>query len=230
MIGSSASPVYMRSRTNNFIRALAMSAAVGLLLMLLACGKNSASANSGPGAMPAAPVTVAKAVQQPIPVELAAIGNVQPYRTVQVKSMVDGQLDRVLVQQGQDVRGGQLLFQLDKRPYQAVLEQAQGTLDKAIATAQNSRAQANRYNALLKEGVIAPQVSEQQEAQAKSDAAAVETSRAALTTAKGNLGYTDIKAPTDGRAGAILINIGNNIKTNDVNPLTTINQISPIYV
>lgn len=206
-------------------------AAVLAMLALAACSKeNSASANSGPAAMPAAPVTVATAVQQPIPIEVSAIGNVQPYRTVQIKSMVDGQLERVLVEQGQDVHAGQLLFQLDKRPYQAALESAQGALDKAIATAQNSRAQADRYSALLKEGVIAPQVAEQQEAQAKSDAAAVETARAALTTAKVNLGYTDIKAPIDGRCGAILINLGNNVKANDVNPLITINQLIPIYV
>lgn len=206
---------------------------MALIMMLAACSKQeSASANSGPApnAMPPAPVSVAKAVQEPIPLEVDAIGNVQPYRTVAVKSMVDGQLDRVLVEQGQDVHAGQLLFQLDKRPFQAALEQAQGNLDKAIATAQNSQAQANRYNALLKEGVIAPQVAEQQEAQAKSDAAAVETTRAAVQTAKVNLGYTDIKAPIDGRAGQILINLGNNVKANDVNPLITINQLIPIYV
>lgn len=221
----------MTRTRNNPLIVPASIAALFALLMLVACGKdNSASANSGPGAMPAAPVTVATAVQQPIPIEVSAIGNVQPYRTVQVKSMVDGQLERVLVEQGQDVHAGQLLFQLDKRPYQAALESAQGALDKAIATVQNSRAQADRYNSLLQEGVIAPQVAEQQEAQAKQDAAAVETARAAVTTAKVNLGYTDIKAPIDGRCGAILINLGNNVKANDTNPLITINQIIPIYV
>lgn len=201
------------------------------LFFLSGCGKqNSASANSGPAGMPAPPVTVAKAVQMPIPIEVNAIGNVQPYRTVAVKSMVDGQLVKVLVEQGQDVRAGQLLFELDKKPFEAVLQQAQGNLDKSIATANNSRAQANRYAALLKEGVIASQVAEEQEAQAKSDAAAVETARAAVQTAKVNLAYTEIHAPIDGRCGAILVNLGNNVKANDVNPLITINQITPIYV
>jgi multidrug efflux system membrane fusion protein len=83
---------------------------------------------------------------------------------------------------------------------------------------------------LLKEGVVAPQLAEEQQAQAKSDAAAVDTARAALRTAKLNLDYTDIRAPIDARAGAILVNLGNNVRANDVNPLITLNEITPIYV
>jgi multidrug efflux system membrane fusion protein len=98
-----------------------------LLIFAVGCGKSgSANARASAGAMPAAPVTVATAVQQSVPLEVAAIGNVQPYRTVQVKSMVDGQLARVLVEQGQNVRRGELLFQLDKRPFEAAVAQAQG--------------------------------------------------------------------------------------------------------
>jgi multidrug efflux system membrane fusion protein len=206
--------------------------AVAVLLfisILSACGKQeSASANTG--AMPAAPVTVANAVQQPIPIELDAIGNVQAYNTVQVRSMVDGILERVLIQQGQDVRAGQLLFQLDKRPFEAALAQAKSNLAKDEANARNDQANAERYQALLKEGVLAPQAAEQQMTQAQVSAAAVQADRAAVQTATVNLGYTDIKSPIDGRAGAILINLGNNLKANDTNPLITINQILPIFV
>ena|SRR5579884_863085 len=204
--------------------------AAAMLLALLACGRNSASANSGPPAMPAAPVNVAIAAQQPIPIELDAIGNVQAYNTVQVRSMVDGVLQRVLVQQGQDVRAGQLLFELDKRPFEATLAQAKGILAKDEANARNDQVNAERYQMLMKEGVLAPQAAEQQTTQAQAGAAAVQADRAAVQTATVNLGYTDIRSPIDGRAGAILINLGNNVKANDVNPLITINQVMPIYV
>ena len=180
--------------------------------------------------MPAAPVTVAVAEQASIPMELNAIGNAQAFRTVQVKSMVDGQIVRVLFKQGDDVRDGQLLFQLDKRPFQAALAQAQGKLAQDDATAANSRAQAARDDALLKAGVLAAQEAQAQEAQAAAYTAAVQADKAAVETARVNLGYTDIRAPISGRAGAILVNLGNLVKSNDVNPLTTLNQLTPIYV
>lgn len=219
-----------RTKKNPLIVSASV-AALFALLTLGACSKeNSASANSGPGAMPAAPVTVATAIQQPIPIEVTAIGNVQAYNTVQVRSMVDGVLQRVLVKQGEDVRADQLLFQLDKRPFEAALAQAKGILAKDEANAHNDQVNAERYQALLKEGVLAPQAAEQQTTQAQADAAAVQADRAAVQTATVNLGYTDIKAPIDGRCGAILINLGNNVKANDTNPLITINQVMPIYV
>jgi multidrug efflux system membrane fusion protein len=197
--------------------------------LLVACG-GKGQQNTARPTMPPAPVTVAVAEQASIPVELNAIGNAQAYRTVQVKSMVDGQILRVLFKQGDDVRAGQLLFQLDKRPFQAALAQAQGKLAQDQATAANSRAQASRDDALLKAGVLAPQEAQAQEAQAAAYTAAVQADKAAVETAHVNLGYTDIRAPISGRAGAILVNLGNLVKSNDVNPLTTLNQLTPIYV
>ncbi|HLK33674.1 MAG TPA: efflux RND transporter periplasmic adaptor subunit, partial [Terriglobales bacterium] len=206
---------------------------LGLLLagvsLFIACGGGKKQ-NAARGAYPAPPVTVAVAEEQAIPIELSAIGNAQPYRTVQVKSMVDGQINRVLLQQGQDVRAGELLFQLDKRPFQAVLDQAMGKLAQDEATAANSKAQAARDDALLKAGVLAPQDAQAQDAQAMANAAAVQADKAAVETARVNLGYTDIRAPISGRAGAILVNLGNLVKANDTNPLTTLNQLEPIYV
>jgi multidrug efflux system membrane fusion protein len=180
--------------------------------------------------MPAAPVTVATAEQQSIPVDVHAIGTAQPYRTVDVKSQVNGQIQRVLFQQGDFVQKGQILFQLDKRPFQAALDQAEGNLAKDKANAVDQRAQANRDNALLKAGVIATQAAEQQDAAAQAAQASVQADQAAVETAKVNLSYTDIRAPIDGRAGAILVNVGNVVQSNSTNPLTVINQISPIYV
>jgi multidrug efflux system membrane fusion protein len=199
------------------------------LLAAAACGKQNQSAVHAE-APPAPSVTVAVAGQQPIPIEIDAIGNVQPYRTVQVKSMVDGQIAKVLLKQGQDVRAGQLLFQLDKRPFEAALNQAKGQLAKDQANLWNSRAQANRNNALQKAGVVAPAVAQQLEAQARADAASVQADQAAVQTAEVNLSYTDIRSPIDARAGAILVNLGNLVKANDTNALATLNQIEPIYV
>jgi multidrug efflux system membrane fusion protein len=191
-------------------------------------GSGGASAKQGAGAPPQ--VTVSAAVQQPVPIETSAIGNAQAFRTVQVKSMVDGQIDRVLFQQGEYVHAGQTLFELDKRPFQAALDQAEGNLARDEATAANNQANAQRAEALLKQGIVAPQDAQTAVAQAQSSQAAVAADKAAVETAKVNLGYTVIKAPIEAKAGEILVNLGNLVKANDTNPLTTLNQIEPIYV
>ena len=217
------------SRYSHLPSSAILGCVIGALLVALACGskkQNSAAA----GAYPAPPVTVATAEQQSIPVVVNAIGTAQAYRSVDVKSQVNGQIESVLFHQGDFVRKGQILFQLDKRPFQAALDQALGNQAKDKANAVDQRAQANRDNALEKAGVIATQASEQQEAAAQSALAAVQADQAAVETARVNLSYTDIKAPIDGRAGAILVNVGNVVQSNTGNALTVINQISPIYV
>ena len=175
-------------------------------------------------------VTVAVAAQQTVPLTIEAIGNAQPYRTVQLKSMVDGQISRVLLRQGQDVHRGDLLFQLDKRPFQAALDQALGKLAQDKATAAYNASQAKRDEALASGGVIARQVLEQQQSLAQANAATVQADEAAIETARVNLSYTDITAPIDARAGAILVNVGNLVQANGANPLAILNQITPIYV
>lgn len=230
-------PLLASFRSSCWRRAPLLLFALALIPLLLSgCGgsKNSqgAAAGAGPGGAGAqAPsVTVAVAAQQPIPIELDAVGNAQPLRSVNLKSMVDGQIVRVLFQQGDSVHAGQLLFQLDKRPFQAALDQAQGKLTQDKATAAFNQAQANRYQALGQSGVVAAQEVQQQEALAQASLAAVQADTATVETARVNLGYTDIRAPIDAKAGAILVNVGNLVKANDANPLTVLNQISPIYV
>jgi multidrug efflux system membrane fusion protein len=222
------------------MRLLVGNCLFALMLLVAGCGKNDKPANgaasgANPGAsanpaLAAPPVTVAVAQQEPVPIEIDAIGNAQPYRTVQVKSMVDGQIDRVALKQGQDVRAGQVMFQLDKRPFKAALDQALGKLAQDEATAANNKALAARANTLLKEGILAAQDVQTTTAQAQASAAAVQADKAAVEQARVNLGYTDIVAPISARAGAVLINLGNLVKANDTNPLTTLNEIEPIYV
>ncbi|MBZ5567754.1 MAG: efflux RND transporter periplasmic adaptor subunit [Acidobacteriia bacterium] len=214
------------------LRSCALPAALAVILVLLGCSKNTAQA-AGPGGQsaqrPAAPVVVASVEQRDIPVQITAIGNVEAYQTVQIRSQVNGQLERVYFKEGDDVRKGQLLFQLDKAPFQAALEQAEGNLQRDQANAVNAQAQAARYTALEKQGVISREQAEQMRTQAQANASAVNADKAAVDAAKVQLRYTDIKAPIEARAGALLINVGNLIKANDTPYLVQLNQIAPIY-
>jgi multidrug efflux system membrane fusion protein len=175
------------------------------------------------------PVVVTPAVQKDMPVQIATIGNVESITSVQVKSMINGEITSVQFKEGQDVRKGDLLFTIDERPGQADLLRNQANLARDIATAENARAQARRYQALLKEGVVASEQAEQMQTAADAADALVNADRAAVENSKVQLTYTKIYSPIDGRTGNLSIQLGNVIKANDV-ALVTINQISPIYV
>ena len=196
---------------------------------LTACGKKDQAQAANASARPAAPVVVAVAEQRDVPVQLSAIGNVESYQTVQIRSQVNGQIQSIFFKEGQDVHKGQLLFQLDKKPFQADLEKAQGMLQHDEAQAANSRLQAERYNVLETQGVASKEQADQVRAQAKADASAVYADKAAVDAAKVQLQYTDIKAPIDARTGALLMNVGNLVKANDTPFLVQLNQVTPIY-
>jgi len=196
---------------------------------LTACGKKDQPQAANASARPAAPVVVAVAEQRDVPVQLSAIGNVESYQTVQIRSQVNGQIQSIFFKEGQDVHKGQLLFQLDKKPFQADLEKAQGMLQHDEAQAANSRLQAERYNVLEMQGVASKEQADQVRAQAKADASAVYADKAAVDAARVQLQYTDIKAPIDARTGALLMNVGNLVKANDTPFLVQLNQVTPIY-
>jgi len=196
---------------------------------LTACGKKDQAQAANASARPAAPVVVAVAEQRDVPVQLSAIGNVESYQTVQIRSQVNGQIQSIFFKEGQDVHKGQLLFQLDKKPFQADLEKAQGMLQHDEAQAANSRLQAERYNVLEMQGVASKEQADQVRAQAKADASAVYADKAAVDAARVQLQYTDIKAPIDARTGALLMNVGNLVKANDTPFLVQLNQVTPIY-
>lgn len=204
-----------------------------LVVFFAACGNPQSRSNGrgGVGGSRApAPVVVATVVKKDIPVQITAIGNVEAYQTVQIRSQVNGQIEKIFFKEGQDVHAGQLLFQLDKRPFQADLEKAIGTLRHDEAQAENSRIQAERYNALQAQGVVSREQGDQLRAQARADASAVLADKAAVEAARVQLQYTDILAPIDARTGVLLINLGNLVKANDTPFLVQLNQISPIYV
>ena len=127
------------------------------------------------------------------------------------------------------MKKGDLLFTIDPRPYEAALAQAEGNLAKDKANAANARAQATRWDALYKEGVVSREQHDQVVTQAEALQQIVTADEAAVQNARVNLAYCSIKSPIDGRTGNLMVKLGNVVKANDV-PLVTINQVLPIYV
>jgi multidrug efflux system membrane fusion protein len=201
------------------------------VLFLSGCGnKQQAQPSGGSGERPPAPVVVASVEQRDIPVQIRAIGNVEAYQTVQIRSQVNGQIQKIFFKEGEDVRQGQELFQLDERPFRADLEKAIGQMKHDQAQAENSRIQAERYSGLEKEGIVSHEQAGQLLAQAKADTAAMDADKAAIDAARVQLQYTEIAAPINARAGALMINLGNLVKANDTPFLVQLNQVTPIYV
>jgi multidrug efflux system membrane fusion protein len=173
---------------------------------------------------------VASVEQKTVPIQIQAIGAVEAYSTVSIKSNVSGELTAAYFKEGDDVRKGQLLFTIDKRPFDAALHQAEGNLGRDQAQAANARAQAERYQALFKNGVVAKEQADQMLTSADALDAAVRADRAAVENAKVQLLYCTIYSPIDGRTGNLMVKPGNLVKANDNPILLTINQIKPIYV
>ena len=191
---------------------------------------NKAPAGGASGGRPPAPVVVASVEQRDIPLQIKAIGNIEAYQTVQIRSQVNGQIQKIFFKEGGDVHQGQPLFQLDKRPFQADLEKAIGQMKRDQAQAENSRMQTERYAGLEKEGIVSHEQGGLLNSQAKADASAVDADKAAVDAARVQLQYTDIVAPITARAGALMINLGNLVKANDTPYLVQLNQVTPIYV
>jgi multidrug efflux system membrane fusion protein len=177
----------------------------------------------------AAPVTVATVTTHAVPVEIPAIGNVEAYSTVTVKSQVDAVIKQVHFTEGQDVRAGDLLFALDARPFQAMLQQAEANLARDEAQAKNARAQAQRNKGLFDSGIISKDQYDTFQTSADALDAGVRADKAAVENARLQLGYCTIRSPINGRTGSLLVHAGNLVKSNDTS-LVVINQIHPIYV
>lgn len=200
--------------------------ALACLLITSGCEKKEIAA----GPPPAVPVRVAKAGMRTMPVQLIAIGNVEAFASVSIKPLVSGALETIHFNEGQDVRKGQLLFTIDRRPFEAALAQAQANLARDKATAANARMDARRYANLSQQGVTSKQQADQAASAADSYDAAVRADSAAVDSAKLELEYCTIYSPIDGRTGSYQVKPGNMVKANDVPVLIVINQISPIYL
>jgi multidrug efflux system membrane fusion protein len=176
------------------------------------------------------PVQVAAVQQKTMPIFLTALGTVTAYNTVTIKSRVDGQLMQVPVSEGQSVRQGQTLAEIDPKPYQAALEQAQGQLVKDQANAVNARAEAERYQALLQAGVVSKESQQAQASTAGQAEGSIAADQAAIQAAKVNLGYTRILSPINGVVGLRQVDPGNIVHANDTNGLLVVTQLQPIAV
>jgi multidrug efflux system membrane fusion protein len=176
------------------------------------------------------PVTVATAEQKDIPLQVRAIGSVQPIATVAVRALVAGQLQRVGFREGEDVRKGQLLFTIDPGPYQATLTQAKANLARDEAQLRNAESESKRYAELVKKDYVTREEYEKFASGAEAAGAVAAADRAAVENAQLQLAYCEIRSPMDGRTGSLQVHAGNLVKANDTTPLVTINQISPVYV
>ena len=201
--------------------------AILALVLCSGCGDTKAAA---PSPQPAVPVVAASVEQKDVPVRLHAIGTVEAYSMVAVKTQITGELTGVYFKEGDDVRKGQLIFTLDKRPFEAELNRAQSNLARDEAQAANARLQQNRYQALVKAGVVSKEQYDQLESTAQAADAAVAADRAAVENAKVQLIYCSIYSPINGRTGNLIVHQGNMVKANDTIALVNINQVEPIYV
>jgi multidrug efflux system membrane fusion protein len=175
-------------------------------------------------------VTVDQARLADVPDRLDAVGSVEAYETVSVKAQAGGQLTAVRFAEGHDVKAGDPLFEIDPRPYQAALAQAEAALARDKAQAVKADADAARAETLFKEGVLSTGDHDQALAAAASGHATVAADAAAVETARLNLAYTELRSPIAGRTGSVLVHVGNIVKAADGDPLVVINRIDPIYV
>jgi multidrug efflux system membrane fusion protein len=206
--------------TRNYI---AGTVALGLCA-IAACSKKD------PPRQPTVPVSVTTVTRTSVPFVVTANGVAEPMQTVAVESQVNGILNRVTFAEGQQVQAGQVLFEIDSRPYVAVLNQARAQLARDQAMAVSAQRDAVRYASLVKEGYVTGSQADQAEANAASAAATVEADRANVQKAALDVANTTIRAPISGRSGSLLVRQGNLVKANSVPPLVVINQIQPILV
>ncbi|PYC22585.1 multidrug transporter subunit MdtA [Aquipseudomonas alcaligenes] len=176
------------------------------------------------------PVRLTEVGQGDFHVELKALGTVTALNTVNVRPRVDGQLVKVLFEEGQLVKAGDLLAQIDPRPYRVALQQAEGALAQSQAQLRNAEVDLARYQGLYAEDSIAKQTLDTQAALVGQYRGTVKSNQAAVAEARLNLDFTEVRAPISGRLGLRQVDVGNLVGSGDTTPLVVITQVEPIAV
>ena len=217
-------------------RHLLCSLTLGAGLVAAACSGQAQQAQGTPpsgrggAANAAVPVTTASAVQKSVPLAIEGIGTVIAASTVAVHAQITGVLTSVHFIEGDEVQQGQVIVTLDKRPFEAALNQAQATANRDLAQAANAKAQAVRYQDLLKRGIATHEQVDQIVSNAAALDATVQADRAAVESMKVQLDYATITAPLAGKTGLLQVHPGNLVRVGDTMPIVTINKITPVYV
>ncbi|MGE4293971.1 MAG: efflux RND transporter periplasmic adaptor subunit [Desulfovibrio sp.] len=178
----------------------------------------------------AVPVVAARAEQRVLPSVIRAVGNLDPLATVDVRSRVGGMIQEQFVRDGQDVLEGDVLFQIDPRPFELAVQEARARLERDRAQLANAQSGLRRYAQLKKQQVVAEGQYDDSYAAAMTLEGTIKLDQATLDRALLDLEYATIRAPISGRVGNVLLNKGNIVEGNDDDPLVTINQIKPILV
>jgi multidrug efflux system membrane fusion protein len=193
----------------------------------LGFGAKAAANDHGP---PAIPITAATAATRNMPVYVEGLGTVQAFNTVTIKSRVDGQITKVFFREGQEVKAGESLFQIDPRPFTATIQQAEAAKEKDEAQLQSAQLDLDRAAKLLTPGFQTRQGYDQQKATVGQLQASIKADQAQIDTARLNLDYSLVKAPFDGRTGQRLVDIGNLVQAAQNTNLVNITQMRPIFV
>src|SRR6266480_634959 len=204
-------------------RTLLLAGLAGTLAATTACGPSQG------GAPPKVPVSVARAERRALPYELDATGAVEPIRSVDVLPQVNGTILHVRFAEGDEVAPGQVLFEIDPRPYQAALQQAEGALLRDLTNAIAAAREAARYKTLATTNTVTQEDYEAKQAAADAAAAAVRSDSASAAIAQLNLEYATVRAPIGGRTGRLMLHEGNLVHAGS-DPLVSIVQIRPILV
>ena len=191
---------------------------------------SAATAGKSTPAPAAVPVTVAQAQTADFPVYLNGLGVVEPYDTVTVRSRVDGEVVKIAFHQGQMVNEGDLLAEIDPRPYQAALDQALSKRAQDEANLKNAQLNLDRYNTLAKQDFASRQQLDTQQAMVDQLTAQIKGDQGAIDNAQTQVSYTSIKAPLSGKTGFRLVDPGNIVHATDTTGIVTIVKLQPISV
>ncbi|HYL71669.1 MAG TPA: efflux RND transporter periplasmic adaptor subunit [Candidatus Dormibacteraeota bacterium] len=208
-------------------------AGVALLIVIVALGWRGIAAALRPAPLanpPAVAVDIASVQRADVPVYLEGLGTVQAFYTVTITARVDGQIQRVAFKEGQDVSKGDLLVQIDPRPYQAALGVAIATRDKDRAQLANAHRDLERYSELAPEDLASKQTVDTQRALIAQLEAQVKGDEAGIDNARTQLEYTAIRSPIDGRTGIRQVDPGNNVHATDTNGMVVVTQLEPISI